>query len=373
MDFIHNNFQLIAHEPNDQNSIPSEALSDIMLDRDGNIWITTAEGIARWNNNSENFQLLPYANYIPASILPTPRDKFDIDAIMENDDDVWMSVSTAGLFVASKNNNSLCRHVQIDSGNRISAMNQLINHILKDKDGNIWLSTQEGYATYDPQRDCLVPHFLNRQDVSGNPFYQVMMMFQDNEGTIWIASKKGLGKLIPPSKNIDWISLPAAHKTGIPFFIGKILAQNDSLLWLITEGGLFSFNKKTEHFVRFASDNLGKEWSAFDDCVDALFISDTVMMITSQFNGLIKFNLQTKSFKTYSTNDGLSSNNLRNLFADNFGGLWITTLNGLSRLDLRTETFSRYDYTNGIKNPVFDNTASFYPEKDGNVLLLDGA
>src|ERR1051326_849346 len=135
MDFIHNNFQLIAHEPNDQNSIPSEALSVIMLDRDGNIWITTAEGIARWNNNSENFQLLPYANYIPASILPTPRDKFDIDAIMENDDDVWMSVSTAVLFVASKNNNSLCRHVQIDSGNRISAMNQLINHILKDKDG----------------------------------------------------------------------------------------------------------------------------------------------------------------------------------------------------------------------------------------------
>src|SRR5205085_11838577 len=198
---------------------------------------------------------------------------------MENDSDVWMSISIAGLIVVSKNNGSPCRHIQIDSGNRASGMNRIINHILKDRNGNIWVATQEGYATCDNKHDCLVPHFLYRHDASGNLFYHVMMMFQGNDGTIWFASKKGLGKLIPPSSDIHWLSLPAANKTGVPFFINKVLPQNDSILWLATEGGLFSFNKKTEAFIRYSSDNLGKAWSAFDDCTDALFISDTVMMI----------------------------------------------------------------------------------------------
>ncbi len=182
-----------------------------------------------------------------------------------------------------------------------------------------------------------------------------------------------MGKLDPQTNSIAWTSLPAMHVTGLPFFINKVLAQNDSTLWLVTDGGLFSFNKNTSGFSRYSSDNLGEQWKIFDDCIDALFISDTVMMITSQFSGLIKFNLQQKKFKIYSTNDGLSSNNLRGLFADNCGGLWITTLNGLSRLNLKTQTFSRYDYSNGLKDIVFLNSVSFYPEKDGNVLLLDGA
>jgi ligand-binding sensor domain-containing protein/two-component sensor histidine kinase len=373
MDFKHNNFQVISNKANDYNSIPSQFVRDITCDRDGNIWIATDKGVARWNNDRENFQLLSYNSYLSSQLIPESRSNFEIDAVMENDSDLWLGADPVGLLMMKKNEPALQRHVQIDSGNLVSGMNRIINFLMKDKNGNTWVSTQEGYAKYIKQCDCLKPFFLKRSDITGNIAYQVMMMMQDRQGSIWLASKKGLGKLNLQTNIVEWISLPATHTTGVPFIINRVIEQSDSVLWLVTDGGLFSFNKNTKQFQRYSSGNRGNAWRVFDDGIDALFISDTVMMITSQFNGLIQFNPESEHFKIYSTNDGLSSNNLRHLYADRYDGLWITTLNGLSRLNLRTKTFSRYDYSNGLKDLVFQNTNTFYPEKDGNVLLLDGA
>ena len=372
MDFAHKNFQVITNKADDYNSIPSPSVRDIMADHDGNIWIATDKGIARWNNHRENFQLLPY--HIPQSFVPASRNNFEeIDDVMEGDSEIWMAVLPVGLMAINRNDSSKYRHIQIDSGNRVSAMNRMINSILKDGNGNIWLSTQEGFARYDKSRNCMKPYFINRNDITVNKYCQTSMMLQDNDGIIWVASKKGLGKLNEHTNSVDWTLLPATHTTGITFMINKIIAQNNSLLWLITDGGLFCFNKKTNSFLRYSSYNLNNNWKAFDDCSDALFISDSEMVLASKFNGLVQFNPLKKTFKIYSTLNGLSSNNTNGLYADKYGSLWITTSNGLSRLNLKTQTFSRYDYSNGLKELTFPNSASFYPEKDGNVLLLDGA
>ncbi len=272
----------------------------------------------------------------------------------------------------NKNNPDISKHIQIDSGNLVSGMNRMVNALVADNNGDLWLSTQEGYAKYDTHLERLKPFFISRHDITGNLFYQSSMILEDSDKIIWLASKKGLAEINKQTNSIKWFVLPATNKTGVPFYINKIVSQNNSVLWLATDGGLFSFEKKTNVFIRFSSYNLGEAWKAFDDCTDALFISDTTMMIASLFNGLIQFNPQTKTFKIYSTNSGLSSNNIKGLYADNYNGLWITTMNGLSRLNLKTQTFSRYDYSNGLKDLTFPGNVSFYAEKDGNVLLLDG-
>jgi len=372
MDFAHKNFQVIKNAANDYNSLPSQLVRDIMCDRDGNVWIATDKGIARWNNHRENFQLLSYSGNIPEDLIPKSKNNFQIEDVMENDDEMWMSVSPIGLLATHKNDPSSYRHIQVDSGNLVSGMNRMINSIMKDRIGGIWLSTQEGFARYDKQHDCLKPFFIPRHDITGNLFYQSSMMLQDKDGMIWLASKKGLGKLDAQSNNVTWFALPEMHKTGVPFYINKITKQNNNVLWLATDGGLFSFDKNTNRFIRYSSYDLGDAWKAFDDCTDVLFISDTMMMIASQYNGLIQFNPGNKDFRIYSTNNGLSSNNISGLYADKFNGLWITTMNGLSRLNLKTQTFSRYDYSNGLKDLTFPSNISFYPETDGNVLLLDG-
>ena len=373
MDFVHNNFQVMANNPGDENSIPSQLVRDILCDRDGNVWIATDKGIARWNNHRQNFEQILDSYQSLQQFIPVTGSNFEINDVLENDGQLWMGVTPIGLIAMNKDKRAACRRIQINTGNRISGMNLLINYILKDKNGDIWVSTQEGYAKYDKRKDNLTPYFIKRNDITGNPYYQVQMMLEDTDGTIWIASKKGLGKLNPVTHDVVWISLPATYKTGLPFYINKIVQQNNSMLWLVTNGGLFSFDKSNGHFSRYASYNLGDSWNPFNDCLDALFVSDTMMMIATQFDGLIQFNPETGKFRIYTVNDGLASNNIRGLFLDKYNGLWITTMNGLSRLNLKTGTFSHYDYSNGLKDLSFPCDQSFYEEKDGNVLLLDGS
>src|SRR5450432_1614142 len=99
-----------------------------------------------------------------------------------------------------------------------------------------------------------------------------------------------------------WTFLRATHKTGLPFYINKIVRQNNLMLWLVTDqGGLFSFDKSNGRFSRYASDKLGDSWKPFNDCLDAVFVSDTMMMIATQFNGLIQFNPETRKFRIYTT------------------------------------------------------------------------
>ena len=374
MDFKHKNFQLIRNKANDNNSLPSQTVQDIMKDKDGNIWIATDKGIARWNDQRENFQLLSYTNYIPPNFIPASKTNFQIDDVLETNNELWMSLSPSGLIAVNKDNSAACRQIQIDAANQVSAMNRMVNFLIKDDYNNIWISTQEGYAKYDLANNFVQPFYVARHDITVNKFCQTAMMLRNDDSTMWIASKKGLGKLNVLTNAVRWHVLPATHKTGIAFMISKILKQNDSILWLVTiDGGLFSYNINTETFKQYSSQNLKALYKPFDDCYDALFISDSIMMLASQFYGLIRFNINNKTFKIYSTVDGLPSNNIRGLYADNYNGLWITTTNGLSRLNLKTQTFSYYDYSNGLKDPTFPNNISFYPEQDGNVLLLDGS
>jgi len=373
MDFPHKNFQLITSKTGDDNSLPSQTVRDIMCDRDGNIWIATDKGIARWNNHHRNFQTLSYTSYIPPGFVPASKNNFEIEDVLETGKELWMSVSTVGLVAMSKDSPAVCRRIQVDSGQRVSSMNRLINSLMKDNQGNIWVSTQEGYARYDKLHDCLKPFYVDRHDITVNKYCQTNMMLQDKDSIVWIASKKGLGKLDIRTNAVDWTALPVTHKTGIAFMIDKLLPQSDSILWLIThDGGIFSFNKTSHAYQRYSSENLNNRWKAFDDCNDALFISDSEMVLASQFYGLVRFNIKTKKFKIYSTVDGLPGNNICGLYADSYGALWITTTNGLARLNLKTQTFSHYDYSNGLKDLAFPNNVSFYPEPDGNVLLLDG-
>ena len=135
---------------------------------------------------------------------------------MESDSDIMVGCAPMGLLVMNKNDPSIQRHIQIDSGNLVSGMNRIINFFLNDKNGNIWLSTQEGYAKYDKQRDCLKPFFIEAGMILQVTWFTSMMMLQDKQGIIWLASKKGLGKLNPQTNVVEWFVAGNAYKQVCP-------------------------------------------------------------------------------------------------------------------------------------------------------------
>lgn len=85
------------------------------------------------------------------------------------------------------------------------------------------------------------------------------------------------------------------------------------------------------------------------------------LLLTSLMN-FVK--AQQQIFKNYTVNDGLISNDVRRIFQDSKGFLWIGTMEGLSKYD--GNTFTNYTKSNGLSHSVVND---FYETKDGRMYV----
>jgi ligand-binding sensor domain-containing protein/putative methionine-R-sulfoxide reductase with GAF domain len=83
------------------------------------------------------------------------------------------------------------------------------------------------------------------------------------------------------------------------------------------------------------------------------------------FTSLINFvNAQQQIFKNYTVNDGLISNDVRRIFQDSKGFLWIGTMEGLSKYD--GNTFTNFTKSQGLSHSVIND---FFESNDGRVYV----
>lgn len=125
-----------------------------------------------------------------------------------------------------------------------------------------------------------------------------------------------------------------------------VLQDKYGFIWIATKNGLNKFNgqKFTNHFfspndVHSISDNLVT--SLAEDIYGTVWIGTD--------NGLCKYNRNQNHFERITSEDGsilkLSDNNIRALYADKNGNLWIETLHGgLNCLHISTNTLINYPH-----------------------------
>ncbi|MEN9909698.1 MAG: hypothetical protein RLZZ540_2847, partial [Bacteroidota bacterium] len=81
------------------------------------------------------------------------------------------------------------------------------------------------------------------------------------------------------------------------------------------------------------------------------------LWVATQEGGLLLFNRKTNIFKRFTTADGLSSNTILRILEDKKGNLWMSTYNGLSRLDIKTKTFRIFSKNDGLQSNQFSFNA----------------
>jgi ligand-binding sensor domain-containing protein len=67
-------------------------------------------------------------------------------------------------------------------------------------------------------------------------------------------------------------------------------------------------------------------------------------------------NAQQQIFKNYTVNDGLIANDIRRIFQDSKGFLWIGTMEGLSKYD--GNTFTNFTRSKGLSYASFSSSQS---------------
>jgi ligand-binding sensor domain-containing protein len=214
--------------------------SQIVQDHDGIIWATTHDGLLRFNEKAFNFQ--------KASIIPEPDRIQMMDAIMEDEaGNLWIS-GKKGVYILDRTRKNLYSRVNNPEHLPILDIDNTFKKIYTDAYHQIWLAGRSAQLYhYDPAtrevRNYVFDPPTGKQP-SSKPVYgdAIFDMVSDKEKNIWMATEKGgVFRYNRAMKTFD-LSITAnnADEKGFHFTYEAncFLSDREGHLWIGTDLGV---------------------------------------------------------------------------------------------------------------------------------------
>ncbi len=172
------------------------------------------------------------------------------------------------------------------------------------------------------------------QTEQGLPQNTVQALLQTRDGYLWLGTREGLARF-------DGLRFTIFDRQNTPQIlhnqIRHLYEDRDGRLWIATPGGLMRYERGA--FTSFttkeglASNNV---WSVYQDRAGSVWIATV--------NGLNQW--RDGKFTTYTTQQGLTNNSIEVIHEDKDGALWIGTEAGLNRF--QDGVFTGFTKQNGL-------------------------
>lgn len=208
-----------------------------------------------------------------------------------------------------------------------------VNSIIQDRQGYIWIATQDGLNQYDGYSfDIYKSDRSDPNSISGNYAHVV---FEDKDGYLWVGTDLGLNRYDKElSQFKHWLHDPTDKESLSSDVVVAIVQDQDGMLWVGTEGGgLNQFNPETGKFKRYVK---GGANSLPNNTIRALMFDTKGQLWVGTFGGVCIYNKQTDDFtvmKSDADNPYTISNDVIGcLEEDKDGTIWVGTNDGLNAL-----------------------------------------
>ncbi|HLM75734.1 MAG TPA: two-component regulator propeller domain-containing protein, partial [Polyangiaceae bacterium] len=226
-----------------------------------------------------------------------------------------------------------------------------VQAIAQTRDGYLWLGTLEGLARFDGVR-------FTTFDTGNTPELRhnvVLALSEGRDGELWIGTTGGLAKL----ENGQLTTLTT--KDGLPSDrVMSIVEDHEGSLWVGTSGGGVA-RRKDGVFTRFgAAEGLSSDfvWSIHEDRDHALWIS-------TEGGGLNRY--KDGAFRVFKRAEGLPSERVMPVIQDRNRNTWIGTDAGLSRIPAGTSgSLSTHSAKTGLAK---DNIRALFEDEEGSLWI----
>ncbi len=183
-----------------------------------------------------------------------------------------------------------------------------------------------------------------------------ILLFGKMEGVFSFNIRSGNIKLLTAVKNVKGISMPY-----------RLMKRTDGSIWVAAENGLFLIDNKNEIVAFYDTDKTKKNYFPTENFTD-VFESDSIVWLTTNVNGLYKWNRLSNSLKRYGIEEGMPSNVLYRMEEDQDKNIWISSENGLICFNPQKELINTYYEKDGISHNEFNRMSSF-KAKDGRLFF----
>ncbi|MFN8207333.1 MAG: two-component regulator propeller domain-containing protein [Bacteroidales bacterium] len=192
----------------DRYGISNDYVTSILETRKGEIWVTTVDGINRYDKSKGAFQIM---RYDPSDTTGLSARAF-MTQFEDREGNLWFGTMSSGVCIlpAEQCTNVHPRFMRMNhiKDNKNSLSDNVITHITQSVDGSIWISTARGLDRYEPIQHKFI-HYTSSNGLPSNIIYGVV---EDGRGNIWISSGAGLSKLSLPGEVIRNFTL----RDGLP-------------------------------------------------------------------------------------------------------------------------------------------------------------
>ncbi len=320
--------EILKHEEGNSKTLTEDEITCLYEDRSGNIWIGTLNG----GLNKYNPATKAFSHYTKEST----EGKLGLNSVFSIASDqsgvIWIGTMGGGLTALDPSTGKNTRY-NFDLQNPNSISSDKIWNIFEDHAGTIWYSTANGVSSFNRSVDKFVTYkFTEATDAGSNN--NVFCIHEDNEGNAWCGILGSNGLKIFDRKEGRFANerLP---KITEPLLLEKnifcIAEDENHLLWIGTEDGLVSLEKKSGKATVYRNNNGGK--NSGSNAIRSIAMGKSgEMWIGTYGGGLNKFDSQTGTFNAYVNNpadaSSISSNVIMDVFPDNDGSVWLATYGG---------------------------------------------
>lgn len=223
-------------------------------------------------------------------------------------------------------------------------INNAVHTLFVNKKGVLWIGTEKGLTVYQNGIFKQVPggpgNLLAKTEKTGiisiGSVYKnkkIICFFEDRENNLWLGTKNsGLLRL----RDVPFKTY--FTRETVPDIIVSLYEAPDGVIWIgVVHKGLYTF--KDNVIAKFSTPN--KELDAIlTDYLISAAVTDRRgnFWVGTDGGGLLRINGD--DFTAFTTDDGLVSSEVKNLFLDSRDNLWICTGDGLNLYQPDTGTFT---------------------------------
>ena len=169
-------FRIYTTRGGDLTTLDGTSSYAIFRDREKRIWVTSMAGVNLYNREEDNF------------IRVKDLESLTIDIDQDADGNIWFSTQGKGLFKYNPDKKTWKNYVH---SNVLGALvNDQVNCVLIDGNGNMWVGTMNGLCKYNAEEDRFeaIPLDIPSRNICG---------IVEDQRVLWLTTTKGLVRYAP--------------------------------------------------------------------------------------------------------------------------------------------------------------------------------
>ena len=309
-----------------EDGLPSSALNSIYQTNDGYLWITSYQGIIRFDGFDFDVFTKENTPQLPSNSFFSMEEGTDSTLWFTNENNEVAAYKN-GKFITDPKVEQLKKSLEL----KLSGRPNHFRFLSFNRENFFYENNRFHFPTFDTILTNIEPNTSLLSD----------------DGTMYFGTSRGL--IIYTKDTLKIFNT----KNGMSNeYIYSLWMDHQNRLWIATQSGLLFFDGKT-----FTEDpdykNTGIRRIVYDG-------KDHVWLGTKK--GLYKKNLITGQTDRLTMENGLPSNHITNIYFDTEGNIWLIPLRG-GLTQLKNEKFTVYDNKSGLKGRSVNTVCEVNPNE----------